>query len=183
MDSHQPEAAGMGSPSRRPLDGSCFILATDKLDSKVECHSKHSFVAWQTDVQVGQEKYDVGRFYDDFRLFFGLNCLRLQVTSFYSKDFLVTCFDTAARDVAVEAGSMAVNGHVLAPSIGAWACLMEKTSELHFWSIAVATKEARAKESMRMMMKEKIDPHHAVAALDLSGPGWVAVMKMTSITP
>ncbi|KAG8065564.1 hypothetical protein GUJ93_ZPchr0004g40038 [Zizania palustris] len=57
--------------SRCPLEDS-FISATEKIDDKF---SNHSFVAWEVDVPARKEKLDLNRFVDDFRIFFGLNCM------------------------------------------------------------------------------------------------------------
>ncbi|KAL5209940.1 hypothetical protein ABZP36_005563 [Zizania latifolia] len=109
--SRRSDFASMGSATRRPLEDSCFISATGKIDGKVERFSNLSFLAWEVDVPAGKGKSDLSHFVDDFRIFFGLNCLtHLQVTSYFPKDFLCTVSDPALREAALEARTIVVNG-------------------------------------------------------------------------
>ncbi|KAL5216764.1 hypothetical protein ABZP36_008165 [Zizania latifolia] len=72
----------------------------------------HSLVVWETNILARSEKANIGKFADDFKIFFGIHHMDLQVTSFFPDDFLVTLADASVRDVVLEAGNMAINGQV-----------------------------------------------------------------------
>ncbi|KAL5227403.1 hypothetical protein ABZP36_015668 [Zizania latifolia] len=65
----------MGSATWHPLEDSCFISSTGKIDGKVERFSNHSFAAWEVDVPADKKKSDLSRFADDFHIFFSLNSM------------------------------------------------------------------------------------------------------------
>ncbi|KAL5213576.1 hypothetical protein ABZP36_002728 [Zizania latifolia] len=101
-----------GAVSGRPLEDFCIISAIEPIDTKVEHHANVSLVAWQMELPPSGQKVELGYFADDFRQFFNVRRLDIQVTEFFPEDFLVTLANRDLRDVALDAGSFAINGHV-----------------------------------------------------------------------
>ncbi|KAL5223499.1 hypothetical protein ABZP36_010138 [Zizania latifolia] len=114
METLRPETARPKISGDRPKEDFVFITATGEIVTKVARLTNHSLVAWETDLKTGHEKVDSARFAEDFKRFFNVHLMDIQVTKFHPKDFLVTLANPAIRDAAVDAGHIAVNGRVYA---------------------------------------------------------------------
>ncbi|KAL5214469.1 hypothetical protein ABZP36_003621 [Zizania latifolia] len=98
MAARRPECAELGTANTRPTEDFCYIAAIEKIDDKVGRLSNHSLVAWEIDIPPDREKADINQFADDFKIFFGVNHMRFQVTRYFPEDYLVTLSDTTIRE-------------------------------------------------------------------------------------